>query len=63
VRQSGMPDLRLGDLASDQEIIEVSRELAKKILEADPYLDKPEHALLKRELQARAEAIGFREVI
>lgn len=63
VRQSGMPDLRLGDLASDQEIIERSRELAKAILEADPYLDKPEHALLKRELQARAEAIGFREVI
>ena len=63
VRQSGMPDLRLGDLASDQAIIEQSRALAKAILEADPYLDKPEHALLKRELQARAEAIGFREVI
>jgi len=63
VRQSGMPDLRIGDLASDQEIIERSRALAKAILEADPYLDAPEHALLKRELQARAEAIGFREVI
>ncbi|WP_299432655.1 ATP-dependent DNA helicase RecG [uncultured Meiothermus sp.] len=63
VRQSGMPDLRLGDLATDQEIIERSRELARAILEADPYLDKPQHALLKRELQARAEAIGFREVI
>ncbi|MDW8480791.1 MAG: helicase-related protein [Meiothermus sp.] len=63
LRQSGMPDLRLGDLASDQEIIERSRRLARAILEADPYLDKPEHALLKRELQARAEAVGFREVI
>ncbi len=63
VRQSGMPDLRLGDLASDQAIIERSRALAKAILETDPYLDRPEHALLKRELQARAEAIGFREVI
>ncbi|MFN3392363.1 MAG: ATP-dependent DNA helicase RecG, partial [Meiothermus ruber] len=62
-RQSGMPDLRLGDLASDQAIIEQSRALAKAILEADPYLERPEHALLKRELQARAEAIGFREVI
>lgn len=63
VRQSGLPDLRLGDLASDQAIIERSRALAKAILEADPHLNKPEHALLKRELQARAEAIGFREVI
>ncbi|GAO75863.1 ATP-dependent DNA helicase RecG [Meiothermus ruber] len=62
-RQSGMPDLRLGDLASDQAIIEQSRALAQAILEADPYLEQPEHALLKRELQARAEAIGFREVI
>lgn len=62
-RQSGMPDLRLGDLASDQAIIEQSRALAQAILEADPYLERPEHTLLKRELQARAEAIGFREVI
>jgi ATP-dependent DNA helicase RecG len=63
LRQSGMPDLRIGDLASDQEIIERSRELAKQILGADPYLEAPQHALLKRELQARAEAIGLREVI
>jgi ATP-dependent DNA helicase RecG len=63
LRQSGMPDLRIGDLASDQEVIERTRELAKAILEADPYLDAPHNALLKRELQARAEAIGFREVI
>lgn len=63
LRQSGMPDLRIGDLASDQEVIEHTREIAKAILEADPYLDAPHNALLKRELQARAEAIGFREVI
>lgn len=62
-RQSGFPELILGDLAKDTEIIERSRALAKSILEADPHLDDPEHLLLKRELQARAEAIGFREVI
>ncbi|GEM85650.1 ATP-dependent DNA helicase RecG [Meiothermus granaticius] len=63
VRQSGMPDLRIGDLVSDQEIIERARAFAQAILEADPYLDAPQNALLKREIQARAEAIGFREVI
>jgi ATP-dependent DNA helicase RecG len=63
LRQSGMPELRIGDLASDQQIIEQSRELAKAILQADPYLEQPQNALLRRELQARAEAIGFREVI
>lgn len=62
-RQSGLPDLKLGDLVSDTEVIEQARAMAKAILEADPYLDSPQNALLKRELQARAEAIGFREVI
>jgi ATP-dependent DNA helicase RecG len=63
IRQSGLPDLKLGDLASDTELIERCRRLAQRLLEEDPRLEAPQHALLKRELQARAEAIGFREVI
>ena len=62
-RQSGLPDLKLGDLTKDTELIEAARSLAKEILARDPYLNAPEHAALKRELQLRAEAIGFREVI
>ncbi|GLV47004.1 ATP-dependent DNA helicase RecG [Thermus sp. LT1-2-5] len=62
-RQSGYPELRLGDLAEDTGIIERARALAKRILEADPDLSRPEHQALKAELKAQAERIGFREVI
>ena len=62
-RQSGLPDLQLGDLTSDVEIIENARSTAKQILEADPYLTAPEHQALKRELQLRGEAVGLREII
>jgi len=62
-RQSGYPELRLGDLAEDTEVIERARALAKAIVEKDPTLDLPEHQALKEELRAQAERIGFREVI
>ncbi len=62
-RQSGLPDLVLGDLAQDGDIIEKSRELAKKILEADPRLDAGWAVRLKAELKRRSEAVGFREII
>ncbi|WP_243094600.1 ATP-dependent DNA helicase RecG [Thermus thalpophilus] len=62
-RQSGYPELKLGDLAEDTAIIERARALAKRILEADPDLSRPEHQALKAELKAQAERIGFREVI
>ncbi len=56
-RQSGMPDLKLGDIARDTEIIEQARVLAKRILEYDPTLEKPASALICAELQARGD--GF----
>ncbi len=62
-RQSGMPDLKLGDLTRDTEIIEQARNLAKSILENDPMLEKPVNALLRVELQARAEQVSIRDVI
>jgi ATP-dependent DNA helicase RecG len=62
-RQSGMDDLKLGDLARDTEVIEQARNLAKQILTDDPLLEKPANALLKSELQARAEQVAVRDVI
>ncbi|MEF2277546.1 ATP-dependent DNA helicase RecG [Deinococcus sp. YIM 134068] len=62
-RQSGIPDLRLGDLASDVEIIEKARELAKHILAHDPRLEHPRLQYLKGELQNRSQSVAFREVI
>jgi ATP-dependent DNA helicase RecG len=62
-RQSGYPELQLGDLAEDTEVIERARALAKAIVEEDPDLSLPKHQALKEELRAQAERIGFREVI
>jgi ATP-dependent DNA helicase RecG len=45
VRQSGMPELQIADL-SDTPLIELTRKLANKLWESDPYLRKVEHAAL-----------------
>jgi ATP-dependent DNA helicase RecG len=49
VRQSGMPELRMADL-SDTRLIELSRSLAEKLWQSDPYLRKPEHAPLRERM-------------
>jgi len=46
VRQSGVPELRIADL-SDMRLVELTRTLAAKLWESDPYLRKPEHASLR----------------
>src|SRR5947209_4613154 len=50
VRQSGMPELRMADL-SDTRLIELSRSLAEKLWQSDPYLRKPEHAALRERMR------------
>ena len=62
-RQSGMPDLVLGDLATDGAIIEQARSLADRIFDADPRLEQPWAARLRDELRRRSRAVGFREII
>ncbi len=62
-RQSGLPELRVGELARDTEIIEAARRVAKAILAEDPTLRRPEHAELRAELRRRSRALGLREVI
>ncbi|ACO45877.1 ATP-dependent DNA helicase RecG [Deinococcus deserti] len=62
-RQSGIPDLRLADLANDTSIIEQARELAKHILAHDPRLEHPRLQYLRAELQSRSHSVAFREVI
>ncbi len=45
-RQSGMPELRVATLA-DTRLLEESRKQAEWLWEADPYLQKQEHRLLR----------------
>ncbi|WP_414656597.1 ATP-dependent DNA helicase RecG [Deinococcus sp. VB343] len=62
-RQSGIPDLRLADIANDEEIIVQARELAKHILANDPRLEHPRLQYLRSELQNRSSSVAYREVI
>jgi ATP-dependent DNA helicase RecG len=62
-RQSGLADLRFGDLAQDVAIIERAREIALRILAADPRLEAPWSAGLRAELVRRQRAAGFRETL
>jgi len=48
-RQSGIPDLRMAKL-SDVALLQQARSEAEKIFQKDHYLDKPEHALLVKEM-------------
>ncbi len=54
-QQSGILNFRLADLSKDGEIVKTAREIAYRILENDPLLEKPEHASLKIYLDAYAK--------
>ena len=62
-RQSGLPELTIGDLVSDVEIIESARQLAMTMLEADPELTASWAARLRSELKRRSDKVMVREVI
>jgi ATP-dependent DNA helicase RecG len=49
VRQSGVPELRIADL-SNTRLVELTRTLAAKLWQSDPYLRKPEHTALRERM-------------
>ena len=52
-RQSGLPRLKLADLARDETLLEEARAAARRIVEEDAWLQRPEHAALKAALLAQ----------
>lgn len=50
-RQSGLPDFALASLVEDQQVLELAREAAEKVIEKDPTLDR--WSLMKAELTYR----------
>ncbi|MFM8641876.1 MAG: ATP-dependent DNA helicase RecG, partial [Phycisphaerales bacterium] len=62
-RQSGLPPFRVADLAHDMELLRLARRDAKAIVDRDPGLDAPEHALLRRKiLRTYGDALGLADV-
>jgi ATP-dependent DNA helicase RecG len=61
-RQSGLPDLRLADLAAHAHLLEVAREDAKLILTRDPDLETPRGQALRTLLYLFARDLAVRYV-
>jgi ATP-dependent DNA helicase RecG len=57
VRQSGLPGLRIATLG-DVGLIELARDLARRLLEADSDLSRPEHAPLAARLAEHIHLVG-----
>ena len=51
-RQSGLPRLKLADLARDGALLDQAADAARALVSADPWLTRPEHAVLKETLLA-----------
>lgn len=49
-RQSGLPDLKIADIIKDVRVLQTAREEAFKLVQADPALNNPQHALLKEHI-------------
>ncbi|ESP62669.1 ATP-dependent DNA helicase RecG [Smithella sp. ME-1] len=49
-RQSGLPDFRIASIIRDARILNDAKEDAFQLAEKDPFLKKPEHAILKETL-------------
>ena len=62
-RQWGLPEIKLGNLSQDVELIERARALAQRILSQDPNLSQPAQAELRQELNLRQAALGLRQLI
>ncbi|MCX2582154.1 ATP-dependent DNA helicase RecG [Pedobacter sp. MR22-3] len=61
-QQSGVLDLKLADLATDQVILAEARNTVIEIFEADPKLEKPENAILKTHLNKLEKGISFDKI-
>lgn len=61
-QQSGILNLHIADLARDGQILQTAREIANRILEDDPALQKPHHLVLHAELEKRKQHKGWSRI-
>lgn len=53
-QQSGIPlDLKIANLGRDTQILLFARQIAEEIINQDPNLSKPEHAILKTQMERK----------
>jgi ATP-dependent DNA helicase RecG len=61
-QQSGVLDLKLADLAQDQELLQKARNTVIQIFEEDPELIKEENALLRNYFEEKKDGITWNKI-
>jgi ATP-dependent DNA helicase RecG len=56
-RQHGLPELHIGDLVRDAELIRSARDDARQLIASDPRLAQPEHAALRQAMFRKFETV------
>jgi ATP-dependent DNA helicase RecG len=52
-KQTGLPEFIIADLARDEDVVMIAKEMAAELVESDPPLARPEHAKLLRQVVAK----------
>ena len=61
-QQSGVLDLKLANLAKDQQILQEARNTVIEVFQEDPLLSLPQHALLKRFIDKKSRGIALDKI-
>lgn len=61
-QQSGVLDLKLADLSTDQTLLQEARNLVITLFKEDPNLSKPEHLLLRQFLEQKNKGISWDKI-
>jgi ATP-dependent DNA helicase RecG len=61
-QQSGVLDLKVANLVTDQELLIQARKCVEAIFEKDPQLALPEHQILNQSLQAKGEGLSWDKI-
>jgi len=60
--QSGVLDLKMANLATDQQLLIQVRKIVEGIFEADPQLADPEHQILHLSLQSKEQGLSWDKI-
>ncbi len=61
-RQSGILDLKLADLATDQQLLLLARHTVEEIFEKDPQLAHPENHVLQQAFHSKKEGLSWDKI-
>ncbi|PAW93067.1 ATP-dependent DNA helicase RecG [Mucilaginibacter sp. MD40] len=61
-QQSGVLDLKVADLATDQEVLQQARDLVIEIFDKDPQLASPENMILNRAFQQKDGGLTWNKI-